>query len=60
VVAVDDVFGTRAALERVLGDPILAARLAAAGVERAREFDVPVMVRHYEELFLELARELAR
>ncbi|HKP56735.1 MAG TPA: glycosyltransferase [Polyangiales bacterium] len=60
VVAVDDVAGTRAALERVLGDPILAARLAAAGKTRAREFDVPRMVRRYEALFLELAAELAR
>ena len=60
VVAVDDVEGTRAAMDRVLGDPILAARLTAAGRARAREFDVPVMVERYSALFDELAAELPR
>jgi hypothetical protein len=38
----------------------LAARLTAAGRERARAFDVPVMVERYSALFRELAAELPR
>ncbi len=37
-VAPDDVEGLRLAMDRVLGDPELAARLAARGIERARAF----------------------
>jgi glycosyltransferase involved in cell wall biosynthesis len=58
VFPVDDVKETTRAIDRVLGDPALAARLTAAGRERARDFDVPVIVRRYEALFEELAREL--
>jgi glycosyltransferase involved in cell wall biosynthesis len=60
VAPVDDVEATRRAIERVLLEPGLASQLTAAGRERAREFDLPVIVRRYEALFLELARELGR
>jgi glycosyltransferase involved in cell wall biosynthesis len=58
IVPVDDVAATTTAIDRVLGDPELAARLTAAGRARARDFDVPVIVRQYEALFEGLAREL--
>jgi glycosyltransferase involved in cell wall biosynthesis len=58
VVPVDDVTATVQAIDRVLGDAALAARLTAAGKERARDFDVPVIMERYEALFEELAREL--
>jgi glycosyltransferase involved in cell wall biosynthesis len=58
VFPVDDVKETTRAIDRVLGDSALAARLTAAGRERARDFDVPVIVKRYEALFEELAREL--
>lgn len=58
VFPVDDVPGTTRAIDRVLGDPELAARLTAAGKRRARDFDVPVIVRRYEALFDEVAAEL--
>ncbi len=60
VVPVDDVAALTGAIDRVLGDPAFAAQLSAAGLERAREFDVSVMARRYEALFEELARELER
>jgi glycosyltransferase involved in cell wall biosynthesis len=59
VVPVDDVGGTRRAIDPVLGTPTLSARLIAAGKQRARDFDVPVIVKRYETLFEELAGELA-
>lgn len=58
VFPVDDVKETTRTIDRVLGDPALAARLTAAGKERARDFDVPVIMRRYEALFEELAGEL--
>src|SRR5205085_2564920 len=48
VFSVDDATATTRAIDRVLGNPELASRLAAAGKERARDFDVPVIVRRYE------------
>ncbi len=59
VVATDDVTGTRDAIDHLLGDAALRERLIRAGAERAREFDVPVVVRRYEALFSEVAAELS-
>ena len=43
------------ALDTMLGDPILAARLAAGGKARARAFDLPAIATAYTDLFLEQA-----
>jgi glycosyltransferase involved in cell wall biosynthesis len=59
VVPVDDVDATARAIDQVLGNPTLSERLIAAGKKRARDFDVPVIVRRYEALFEELAGDLA-
>jgi glycosyltransferase involved in cell wall biosynthesis len=59
IVPADDVTATTRAIDRVLGNSALAQRLVAAGKDRAKDFDVPVIVERYEALFEELARELA-
>ncbi|MEM9189172.1 MAG: glycosyltransferase [Myxococcota bacterium] len=51
----DYVDAMAAAISRVATDEGLRKRLGAAGVERAQDFDVPVIVRRYEDLFLEAA-----
>jgi glycosyltransferase involved in cell wall biosynthesis len=60
VVPREDVAATRDAIDQLLDDPALRARFVASAAERAREFDVPLIVRRYEALFLEAARELPR
>jgi glycosyltransferase involved in cell wall biosynthesis len=53
-----DLDGFCAALERLLGDPALRARLAAgAAATDLSEFDIDLMVRQQEELYAELLRK---
>ncbi|HEX2679202.1 MAG TPA: glycosyltransferase, partial [Polyangiales bacterium] len=58
VVPVEDVAATTSAIDTLLGDRALAARYVQSAAERARDFGVPVIVKRYEALFLEAAREL--
>ncbi|HEY2734777.1 MAG TPA: glycosyltransferase, partial [Polyangiales bacterium] len=58
VVNTDDVDATSAALSRMLAEPSLRQRFAAAASGRARQFDVPRIVEQYQRLFSELAAEL--
>lgn len=58
VVPRDDVAATRDALDRLLADPALRARLVERAAERARDFDVALIARAYEALFIELAQQL--
>jgi glycosyltransferase involved in cell wall biosynthesis len=58
LVPVDDVPALEQALERLLEDPALAARLGAAGAERiAREFDMERVTDMHLALFQELAQK---
>jgi glycosyltransferase involved in cell wall biosynthesis len=50
-VPVDDLEGFRDACVTLLTDTDLRAAAGAAGSERARDFDAPLMVRRYEALF---------
>jgi glycosyltransferase involved in cell wall biosynthesis len=51
----DDVDALARALERIVRDPELRRRLAAAGKQQVEAFDMPLAVAHYEELMTEVA-----
>jgi glycosyltransferase involved in cell wall biosynthesis len=51
----DDPASVRAALERLLGDPELRARLAEGGRRTAREYAWPALLDRIEEFFEEVA-----
>jgi glycosyltransferase involved in cell wall biosynthesis len=59
VVAAEHVPALSAALERVLGNGDLAARLARVGTARAAAFDAPGIAREYESLFDQLVGRTA-
>jgi glycosyltransferase involved in cell wall biosynthesis len=54
LVPVNDVGALAAGLDALLGDPVLMARLAAAGAARAGRFDIGVVMEAYTALFLDL------
>ncbi|MFA7601414.1 MAG: glycosyltransferase [Novosphingobium sp.] len=55
IVPVDDVGALAAEMARLIAHPEERARLAAAGRERVKLFDIDNMVAHYAELFEEFA-----
>lgn len=55
LVPVEDPDALAAAIDRLLADPALRARLGEAAARRARDFDLPVVVRQFEALFEEVA-----
>lgn len=55
LVPVEDPDALAAAIDRLLADPALRARLGEAAARRARDFDLPVVVRRFEDLFEEVA-----
>jgi glycosyltransferase involved in cell wall biosynthesis len=56
LVPVDDAPALAGAIVRLLEDEALAARLARAGKERAREYDLEAVAERYQALFSALAR----
>ncbi|HVF40405.1 MAG TPA: glycosyltransferase [Gemmatimonadaceae bacterium] len=54
LVPTEDVDALATALERILRDPALRRRLAIAGRKRVEAFDMPLAVRRYEDLMLEV------
>jgi glycosyltransferase involved in cell wall biosynthesis len=57
IVPVDDAAALGTAMASVVDDGALAARLASAGIARARDFGVQPMARAYEALFREIVRQ---
>ena len=55
VVRSGDAGALTVAMDTLLGDPVLAARLAAGGEARAGAFDLPTIAAAYTDLFLEQA-----
>ena len=55
LVPVDDVPALAAAMARLIGDPALRARLAAAAQEHVKRFNIDAMVASYADLFSEWA-----
>ena len=60
LVAVDDAGALAAGFDAVLGDPSLMTRMASAGVDRAKDFDIGVIMRAYADLFTGLAGQAGR
>ena len=54
LVPLDDDAALAAAIERVLGEPALAAKLVQAGAETARAHSPDAMIRAHEDLYVEL------